>query len=104
MLQDKKYLEYKVTWDDLEKKKIETKTLTKRGHVMISDRDAATNNLQTNATGLLYELAEVKKENPEVRSLIEAKAKELNIEFKANLGDKKLLAKINEIEPDFKVE
>jgi len=45
-------------WDSPAKKRIVSKQLTKRGHVMISERDAKTNNLQTQATGLFYELAE----------------------------------------------
>ena len=58
-MQDKKYLEYRVIeWDSPAKKSIVSKQLTKRGHVMISERDAKTNNLQTQATGLFYELAE----------------------------------------------
>ena len=58
-MQDKKHLEYKVTeWDSPKKNRIVAKQLTKRGHVMISERDAKTNNLQTQATGLFYELAE----------------------------------------------
>jgi len=59
-MQDKKHLEYKVIeWDNPYKKtKIIRKELTKRGFVMISERDAITNNLQTQATGLFYELAE----------------------------------------------
>lgn len=61
-MQDKKHLEYKVTeWDSPAKTKIIRKELTKRGSVMISERDARTNNLQTSATGLFYELAEEKK-------------------------------------------
>lgn len=109
-MQDKKHLEYKVTeWDSQAKTKIIRKELTKRGSVMISERDARTNNLQTSATGLFYELAEEKKEsknggNPELRKVLEAKAVELGIKFKDNIGDVKLLAKINEIEPEFKTE
>jgi len=103
-MQDKKYLEYRVTeWDSPAKKLIVSKQLTKRGSVMISERDAKTNNLQTQSTGLYYELAEEKK-NPEVRAILEAKANELGIEFKSNLGNVKLLAKINEVDPEFKAE
>ena len=40
---------------------ISKKELTERGHVMISERDAEINNLQTRFNGLYYELAEQKK-------------------------------------------
>jgi len=34
---------------------------------------------------------------------LEEKANELNIKFRPNIGNEKLLAKIQEIEPDFKI-
>lgn len=37
------------------------------------------------------------------REILEAKATELGIAFRSNIGDPKLLEKINEIEPDFKI-
>lgn len=40
--------------------------------------------------------------DPELRSKLETKATELGIKFRDNIGNEKLLAKINEIEPDFK--
>jgi hypothetical protein len=36
------------------------------------------------------------------RLAMETKAKELNIDFRANIGDAKLLLKIKEVEPDYK--
>jgi len=38
-----------------------------------------------------------------IRELLEQKANELNITFRSSIGDKKLLAKIQEIEQDFEV-
>ena len=38
-----------------------------------------------------------------IRESLEQKANELNITFRSSIGDKKLLAKIQEIEPDFKL-
>jgi hypothetical protein len=59
---DKKYNEFRVV-GRVEKGKfhIIKKESTEREHVMISDRDAEINNMQTRSTGLHYELAEVKK-------------------------------------------
>jgi len=37
------------------------------------------------------------------RVVLESKANELEIKFRANIGDEKLLAKIVEVEPDFKL-
>ena len=56
---DKKYNEFKVTFK-LEKGevKILKKEPTARGHVMISERDAEINNLQTRYNGLHYELSD----------------------------------------------
>ena len=39
----------------------------------------------------------------ENRANLEEKAKELNIQFRANIGDDKLLAKIHEVEPEYKL-
>lgn len=39
----------------------------------------------------------------ESRIKLEAKANDLNISFRANIGDEKLLEKIKEIEPEFEV-
>ena len=39
----------------------------------------------------------------EDREALEAKAKELGIEFRSNIGDNKLLEKIQKIEPDYKL-
>ena len=101
-MQDKKYLEYRVVeWDSPAKKSIVSKQLTKRGSVMISERDAKTNNLQTQSTGLFYELAEEKKETSANREVLISKANELGIKFKDNIGDAKLLEKILAIEPNY---
>lgn len=73
---------------------IDKKEPTERGHVMISDRDADTNNRQTRFNFLHYELAEDVK-SPE-RIALEEEAIELGVQFRANIGDEKLLAKITE--------
>ena len=72
----------------------EEKTLTKRGHVVISERDAEVNNLQTQFTMLHYELA--KETKSEKRLALEAEAEKLGITFRANIGDDNLEAKIND--------
>ena len=41
---------------------------------------------------------------PDYRDLLEQKANELNITFRSNIGDVKLLGKIQEIEPEFKID
>ena len=58
-MQDKKHLEWKVTEFEIKNGefKIIRKELTKRGSVMISERDCNTNNFQTRFTKLWYELA-----------------------------------------------
>jgi hypothetical protein len=106
MLQDEKYLEFKVLkWKDpLTKTEIEKMEPTDRGHVMINSRDAEVNNSQTKATWLHYEKAEKEVKSSDYRLKLEEKAKELNINFRQNIGDDKLLAKIIEIEPEFKAE
>lgn len=43
-------------------------------------------------------------EKSEDRSALEEKAKELDVKFRSNISDIKLLAKINEVEPDFKLD
>lgn len=65
---DKKYNEFKVTFK-IEKGEVVIlkKELTERGHVMISERDAEINNLQTRYNGLHYELSEEQPEQPEVK-------------------------------------
>lgn len=62
-MQDKKHLEWKVTEWKIENGQFVMlrKELTKRGYVMISERDCNTNNLQTQFTKLWYELAPVEK-------------------------------------------
>lgn len=62
-MQDKKHLEWKVTeWEMKNGEfKILRKELTKRGSVMISERDCNTNNFQTQFSKLWYELAPVEK-------------------------------------------
>lgn len=62
-MMDKKYKEFKVRGhvDNKGNFIIDKKEPTERGHVMISDRDAQTNNAQTRFNYLYYELAEVKK-------------------------------------------
>lgn len=57
-MQDKKFLEFRVTKHEGDIRK----ELTKRGFVMISERDAEVNNMLTKTTGLAYELAPVHKE------------------------------------------
>jgi len=37
-----------------------------------------------------------------VREILEAKAQELGISYRSNIGNEKLLEKINEVEPNFK--
>lgn len=37
------------------------------------------------------------------KELLQAKAKELNIDFRSNLGNEKLLLKIQDIEPEYKI-
>lgn len=92
---DKKFNEFKVTGRIVNKVfKIDKKEPTERGHVMISDRDADTNNRQTRFNFLHYELAEEVK-SPE-RIALEKDAIELGISFRASIGDAKLLEKINE--------
>ena len=106
MLQDEKYLEFKVLkWKDPQTKtEIEKMEPTERGHVMINSRDAEVNNAYTKNTWLHYEKAEKEVKTNDYRLKLEAKAKELNISFKPIIGDAKLLAKIIEIEPEFKAE
>lgn len=92
---DKKYNEFEVTGRIVKGKfEITKKEATERGHVMISERDADVNNRQTRFNKLHYELAEV--ETTDERKELEAEAKELGINFRANIGDAKLLEKINE--------
>jgi hypothetical protein len=56
---DKKYNEFKVVGHKIKGEfVIDRKEPTARGHVMISDRDAEINNMQTVFNGLHYELAE----------------------------------------------
>jgi len=47
--------------------------------------------------------AKINVNSSEERELLEQKANELNITFRSSIGDKKLLAKIQEIEQDFEV-
>lgn len=92
---DKKYNEFEVTGTVVKGQfRIDKKEPTKRGSVMISERDADTNNRQTRFNFLHYELAEDIK-SPE-RIALEAEAIELGVAFRANIGDAKLLEKINE--------
>ena len=92
---DKKFNEFKVT-GSVKKSvfNITKKEPTERGHVMISERDADTNNRQTRFNFLHYELAEDVK-SPE-RIAMEAEATDLDITFRSNIGDEKLQAKIDE--------
>jgi hypothetical protein len=104
---DKKHKEFKVTlkykivkdnrvlvFDGKGFPEIDKKEPTSRGHVMISERDAEVNNRQTRFNFLHYELAEEIK-SPE-RIALEAEAIELGVAFRANIGDDKLQAKIDE--------
>ena len=92
---DKKYNEFRVV-GHLDKGKfiIDRKELTERGHVMISESDCETNNLQTRFNNLYYELADEK--TPE-RIALEKEAKEIGVNFRANISDAKLLEKINKV-------
>ena len=92
---DKKYNEFQVKGRMVRGEfQIDRKELTERGHVMISDRDADTNNRQTRFNNLYYELAKVEKS--EKRKALESEAKELDITFRDNIGDEKLSERINE--------
>jgi hypothetical protein len=92
---DKRFNEFTVTGRIVKGEfKIDKKEPTERGHVMISERDADTNNRQTRFNFLHYELAKVEKS--EERIALETEAKELGIKFRDNIGDAKLLEKINE--------
>jgi hypothetical protein len=92
---DKKYKEFKVTGRLVKGQfVIDKKEATERGHVMISERDADTNNRQTRFNFLHYELVEVVK-SPE-RIALEAEAIELGVAFRANIGDDKLQVKVDE--------
>jgi len=92
---DKKYNEFQVRGRMVKGEFIiDRKEPTKRGHVMISEKDATTNNAQTRFNSLYYELAEEVKS--ELRTGLEKETKELNISFRANIGDDKLQEKINE--------
>jgi len=92
---DKKFNEFKVVGRIVKGEfKIDKKEPTERGHVMISERDADMNNRQTRFNFLHYELAEEVK-SPE-RIALEEEAIELGVSFRANIGDAKLLEKINE--------
>jgi len=92
---DKRYNEFEVRGKLVKGKFIiDKKESTDRGHVMISEGDANVNNLQTRFTKLHYELAKVEKS--EERIALETEAKELGIKFRDDIGDAKLLEKINE--------
>jgi hypothetical protein len=59
---DKKYNEFRVRGRVVKGNfVIDKKEPTGRGQVMISERDAATNNAQTRFNKMHYELAEIKK-------------------------------------------
>jgi hypothetical protein len=92
---DKRFNEFKVTGRIVKGVfKIDKKEPTERGHVMISERDADTNNRQTRFNFLHYELAKVEKSAE--RIALETEAKELEVKFRDNIGDAKLIEKINE--------
>ena len=87
-MNDKKYNEFKVTGRLVKGEfVISEKKQTERGHVMISERDATINNLQTRFSKLHYELAE-EVATPE-RLALEKEANELGINFRTNIGDEK---------------
>lgn len=75
MLQDEKYLEFKVLkWKDPQTKtEIEKMEPTERGHVMINSRDAEVNNAYTKNTWLHYEKAEKPKKAESVNEETEQK-------------------------------
>ena len=105
------YNEFRVTYDGGD---IVSKNPTKRRTVRISEQTASVNNSYSNSTGLLYEVVSdnfsksIQGKTPEEVSIgidaknkriaLEAKAKELGITFRANIGDDKLSEKIEEIE------
>jgi len=92
---DKRYNEFEVRGRLVKGKFIiDKKEATDRGHVMISERDAETNNIQTRFNKLHYELAKVEKSDE--RIALETEANKLEIKFRDNIGDAKLLEKINE--------
>lgn len=80
---DKKYNEFEVKGRLVNRKfVIDKKELTERGHVMISEREAATNNNQTRFNGLHYELAvkaETEEEKAKRKELFRVVRKELNL-------------------------
>lgn len=98
------YNEFKVIFNGNE---VVEKIPTKRGSVRISEETANVNNKYSNSTKLVYELAE-EKQTPEQVSMgvdeqkkriaLEKKAKELGINFRANIGNDTLQAKIEAIE------
>lgn len=92
---DKRYNEFQVSGRLVNRKfVIDKKEATDRGHVIISDSDAEINNRQTRFNKLHYELAKVEKSEDRIK--LEAEATELGVTFRDNIGDAKLLEKINE--------
>ena len=92
---DKRYNEFKVTGRLVKGKfEITKKEATERGHVMISERDAEINNLQTRFNRFHYELAEEVKSDERLK--MEAEADKLGVKYRDNIGDEKLLERINE--------
>lgn len=86
-----KKLSYKEAFEDQEKKTIELEKRLQALEVpkleMIDSSD--------------LELR--KAEDDKRKEMLRAKATELNIAFRSNLGDEKLLLKIQEIEPEYKI-
>lgn len=88
-MKSQSYKEFKVVFDN--KGNVIDKVQTKRGTVRINTRTAQINNAYSKSTHLTYELVEEENSN---RAALEAEAKELGIEFRANIGDAKLAEKI----------
>ena len=114
-------------WVEIDKtpwQEIVEKELLSRGKPVIIDYKALSEQQSKEIEGLKSDFedrlaslekgkAEIKKDfqiakseiitNPSNRSKLEQKATELKVKFRTNIGDKKLLEKIQAIEPDFKI-
>ena len=71
--------------------------------VVISEMEFKALNKNPNITGLKYEEIKEEVKTSKNRAKLEEKANELEIEYRANIGDAKLLDKILEVEPEFKL-
>lgn len=90
-MQDKRHLEYKVTLHP-KTKKIVKKELTDRGHVMISEKDAKTNNDQMIFTFLYYELESSEKAKSQMnKTELQAVLTKKEISFDESMTKKQLI-------------